>query len=59
MMCVVRNYGYVASEYRSFQLVYKNIFPAYKDSLKACEIFSFLIANDIHVVFPNVSTLYV
>ena len=48
----------VASEYRSFKLVYKDIFPAYNDSLKACEILTFLIANDMHVVFPNISTLY-
>ena len=50
----------VASEYRSFKLVYKDIFPVYNDglNLKACEILTFLIANDMHVVFPNVSTLY-
>lgn len=48
----------VASEYRSFKLVYKDIFPVYNDGLKACEILTFLIANDMHVVFPNVSTLY-
>ena len=52
MMCCTD----VASEYRSFKLVYKDIFPAYNDSLRACEILTFLIANDMHVVFPNVST---
>jgi len=48
----------IASEYRSFKLVYKDIFPVYNDGLKACEILAFLIANDMHDVFPNVSTLY-
>ena len=49
-----------ASEYRSFKLVYKDIFPLYNVGLdlKACEILTFLIANDMHVVFPNVSTIY-
>jgi len=48
----------IASEYRSFKLVYRDIFPVYNDGLKACEILTFLIANDMYDVFPNVSTLY-
>ena len=48
----------IVAEYRSFKLVYKDIFPVYKDGLKACEVLAFLIANDMHDVFPNVSTLY-
>jgi len=48
----------IASEYRSFKLVYKDIFPVYNDGLKAYEILAFLIANDVHDVFPNVPTLY-
>ena len=55
MMCVVQN---VASEYRSFQLVYKDIFPLFRDGRIACEILTFLIANDMHDVFSNVSTLH-
>jgi len=50
----------IASDYRSFKLVYKDNFPVYNDGLKACEILAFLIANDVYDVglFPNVSTLY-
>jgi len=48
----------IASEYRPFKLVHKDIFPVYNDGLKACEILDFLIANDMHDAFPNVSTLY-
>jgi len=48
----------IASEYRPFKLVYKDIFPVNNDGLKACQILAFLIANDMHDVFPNVSTLY-
>jgi len=50
----------IASDYRSFKLVYKDNVPVYNDGLKACEILAFLIANDMYDVglFPNVSTLY-
>ena len=41
----------IASEYRSFTLVYKEIFPVYNDGLKACEILTFLIANDMHMMY--------
>ena len=48
----------IASEYRSFKFVYRDIFPVYNDGLKAGEILTFLNANDMHDVFLNVSTLY-
>ena len=47
----------VISEYISFRHVYKDIFPNASDGLKANEVLTFLIANNIQGVFPNISTL--